>query len=204
MNDTIATNLLFFLFSRSFMHNNILPLGALTSWISETEPLSCKPNIASWLFDHNSLTKKLESQFNDFYIEVKQQVNIKPNTQLSPLFSKEVKVLVREVFLHCEQKPVVLAQTEIPFSTLTEQQSELAEIGEQSLGNILFQDPSMLRGQIEVTEFKKGSFFHQLATDLNQPVEHSLWARRSLFYINNKPLLVTELFLPASGIYDDI
>jgi len=186
------------------MRNKILPLGALTNWISETEPLSCKPNIASWLFDHNSLTKKLESQFNDFYVEVKQQVNIKPNTQLSPLFNEETRILVREVFLHCEHKPVVFAQTEIPFSTLTEQQSTLAEIGEQSLGNILFQDPTMLRGQIEVTEFEIGSPFHQLATDLHQPVEHSLWARRSLFYINNKPLLVTELFLPASGIYDDV
>ncbi|GLS89631.1 putative chorismate pyruvate-lyase [Psychromonas marina] len=184
------------------MHNNILPLGALTSWISETESLHCTEKITSWLCDHNSLTQKLELQFNHFFVEVKQQVYIKPNCTLSPMFKNEDKILVREVFLHCENKPVVFAQTEIPFSTLTEQQAELAEIGKQSLGKILFQDPTMLRGQIEVTEFKQGSLFHQLATDFQQPANHSLWARRSLFYLNNKPLLVSELFLPASGIYD--
>lgn len=185
------------------MHHNILPLGALTSWISETIPLHCDQKTASWLYDHNSLTQKLESKFEKFSVEVKQQVTVKPNEQLSSLFKNESKILVREVLLYCDNKPVVFAQTEFPFSTLTEQQAKLAEIGEQSLGSVLFQDPTMLRGQIEVTEFKKGSLFHQLSEDLKQPTEQSLWARRSLFYLNNKPLLVSELFLPASGIYEN-
>ncbi|WP_022942336.1 chorismate--pyruvate lyase family protein [Psychromonas hadalis] len=183
------------------MRYNILPFGSLTSWISETKLPHCSRNIASWLYDHNSLTKKLESQCNSFYVVIKQQVTVKPNCLPYTFFKSEDKILVREVFLYCDNRPVVFAQTEIPFSTITEQQEELAEIGEQSLGKILFQDPSMLRGQIEVTEFKQGSLFHQLANDLKQSVDHSLWARRSLFYLNNKPLLVSELFLPASGIY---
>ena len=202
MNDTISYQLFFPVLPRALMYNQILPIGALTSWISETKSLPCAEKITSWLCDHNSLTQKLELQFNHFFVEVKQQVYIKPNNLLSPIFKNEEKILVREVFLHGENRPVVFAQTEIPFSTLTEQQVELAEIGEQPLGRILFQDPTMLRGQIEVTEFKKDSIFHQLATDLQQPADHSLWARRSLFYLNNRPLLVTELFLPASGIYD--
>jgi len=185
------------------MHNNLLPLGALTPWVSETKPPHCSEKIASWLYDHNSLTKKLESHFSRFAVEIKQQISTKPIPQLSRLFDSEDKILVREVFLHCDEQPVVFAQTEIPFSTLTEQQASLHNIGKQALGKILFQDPTMLRGQIEVTEFKKGSIFHQLAEDLNQPIGYSLWARRSLFYINNKPLLVSELFLPASGIYDE-
>jgi len=203
MNDIIATNLFFSCLSKVFMHNNILPLGALTHWVSETKPLHCPEKIASWLYDHNSLTKKLESHFNTFSVQIKQQINTTPLPQLSNLFNNEEKLLVREVFLQCDNHPVVFAQTEIPFSTLTEQQIALGNIGEQALGNILFQDPTMLRGQIEVTEFKKGSIFHELAEDLQQPIEYSLWARRSLFYLNNKPLLVTELFLPASGIYDE-
>ena len=186
------------------MTNNILPLGSLTNWSSETTPPQCSKNIASWLYDHNSLTKKLESQSRTFHVEVKQQVTVKASRLPKSLFLREDNILVREVFLCCDGKPVVFAQTEIPFSTLTEQQLILAEIGTQSLGKILFQDPTMLRGQIEVTEFEKGSLFHHLASDLKQPMDHSLWARRSLFYLNNKPLLVSELFLPASGIYDNL
>jgi len=203
MNDIIATNLFFSCLIKVFMHNNILPLGALTPWVSETKPLHCPEKIASWLYDHNSLTKKLESHFSSFTVEVKQQLTTKPIAQLSNLFNSEDTILVREVFLHCDNQPVVFAQTEIPFSTQTEQPATLNNIGEQPLGKILFQDPTMLRGQIEVTEFKKGSIFHELAEDLQQPIAYSLWARRSLFYLNNKPLLVTELFLPASGIYDE-
>jgi len=184
------------------MSNTILPLGALTSWISETKPVHCKEHIAKWLYDHNSLTKKLESHCSTFTVEVKQQVSVRPSSLLSSYFNNEDKILVREVFLLCDGIAVVFAQTEIPYSTLTEQQTQLAEVGEQSLGKVLFQDPTMLRGQIEATEFKKGSLFHQMTTELKQPAEHSLWARRSLFYLNNKPLLVSELFLPASAIYN--
>jgi len=184
------------------MSNYILPLGALTDWFSETKPPHCKESIAAWLYDHNSLTKKLELTCSDFTVQIKQQVNIIPSGLLSKYFQNEEKILVREVFLFCDNKPVVFAQTEIPFSTLSSHQTQLAEIGEQSLGKILFQDPTMLRGQIEVTEFSMGSIFHDLADDLKQSITHSLWARRSLFYLNNKPLLVSELFLPASGIYN--
>lgn len=185
------------------MHNNITPVGALTPWVSETKTLCASPKIASWLYDHNSLTKKLEAQCERFHVQIKQQLTTPPNSKLSSHFKDEQNILVREVFLHCDEQPVVFAQTEIPSSTLCAQQSALGEIGEQALGKILFQDPTMLRGQIAVTEFKKGSILHQLAADIQQPTDKSLWARRSLFYVSNQPLLVTELFLPASGIYDE-
>lgn len=183
------------------MRNDILPFGASTIWTSETEPQNCNAKIASWLYDHNSLTEKLETYCSLFSVKIKQQLSVKPNNQLSTFFNTEDNILLREVLLYCDHKAVVFAQTEIPFTTLTEDQGKLIKIGEQSLGKILFKDPTMLRGQIEVTEFKNGSAFHQLATELQQSVEHSLWARRSLFYLKNKPLLVSELFLPASGIY---
>ena len=96
---------------------------------------------------------------------------------------------------------MVFAQTEIPLSTLTGEQAKLAEIGVQSLGKILFQDSSMKRGKIEVAQFKEKSQLVQLCQPLKQNCTHSLWARRSLFNLHNKPLLVSELFLPASGIY---
>ncbi|MFT4836683.1 MAG: chorismate--pyruvate lyase, partial [Psychromonas sp.] len=75
------------------------------------------------------------------------------------------------------------------------------EIGTDSLGKFLFQDPSMRRDKIEVAQFPVYSAVHQLCTVLNQEVDFPLWGRRSLFYVNNKALLVSEVFLPASGIY---
>lgn len=184
------------------MLNNLFPLSSSASWLSEITAEQCSEKIRSWLYDPRSLTKKLEKSCHKFHIRVKQQLTINPAvSKLSHYFDNTDKIFVREVFLCCDDLPVVFAQTEIPLSTLTEQQTQLAEIGTQSLGKILFQDPSMRRGAIEVAQFTENSPVNALCSSLGQCCADNLWARRSLFYVNAKPLLVSELFLPASGIY---
>lgn len=183
------------------MTHPLLPIGSLTQWQSETKNHTCPEKMQSWLYDHNSLTLKLESLSKAFHVEVKQEINIKSSLQLSGYFNDEKDILVREVLLFIDNIPVVFAQTEIPLSTLTDEQKALAEIGNTSLGKLLFQDPSMLRGQIEVTSFSENSPLHEFCQSIDQETDKILWARRSLFYVNNKPLLVSELFLPALGIY---
>ena len=182
--------------------NRLLPLASAVPWISQTGCLPCSEKVLSWLLDQHSLTQKLQALSKKFQVKVKQQLTlIDSKGLLSCCFSKENKVFVREVFLCCDNQPVVFAQTEIPFSTLTEQQAQLVNIGTGSLGSILFQDPSLQRGRIEVAQFPVGSAVHQLCKSLQQDTDLPLWGRRSLFYVNNKPLLVSEVFLPASGIY---
>jgi len=184
------------------MFNNLFPLSSSTSWLSEIAAGQCSEKIQSWLYDPRSLTKKLEKSCHKFHVQVKQQLTINSAVpQLSNYFNHTDKIFVREVLLCCDDLPVVFAQTEIPFSTLTEQQTQLAKIGAQSLGKILFQDPSMRRGAIEVAQFTKNSPVNALCSSIGQCCTDNLWARRSLFYVNAKPLLVSELFLPASGIY---
>ena len=182
------------------MHS-LLPIGSLTQWQSETQKHTCSDKIQSWLYDHNSLTLKLESLSDQFSVQVKQQIKVQPNQQLSGYFKNENAILVREVLLYSGNTPVIFAQTEMPVSTLTDDQIRLSDIGDSSLGKILFQDPSMLRGQIEVTSFNANSPLHEFCQSIDQATQNTLWARRSLFYLNNKPLLVSELFLPALGLY---
>ena len=184
------------------MDTTITPLASSTLWFADLTPAACSKKLLDWLLDQDSLTLKLQALSADFQVQVRQQVTVSRSKELlSPYFSDENRVLVREVLLVCNNKAVVFAQTEIPFSTLTEQQAKLADIGTCSLGTVLFQDPSMKRDKIEVAQFPVNSPVHQLCTDLNQDADFPLWGRRSLFYVNNKPLLVSEVFLPASGIY---
>ncbi|WP_019613758.1 chorismate--pyruvate lyase family protein [Psychromonas ossibalaenae] len=184
------------------MHNHLLPIGPTAYWSAQQKPLHCPDKVLAWLYDHSSLTQKLEGLCKTFRVQIKQQITTNSrNSTLSDYFSSESQVLVREVYLYCDDIAVIFAQTEIPFSTLSEEQGKLAQIGEQSLGKFLFQDPTMVRGSIETAEFCKNSAVHQLSDSLEQSCGHSLWARRSLFYVKNKPLLVSEVFLPASGIY---
>ena len=184
------------------MHYPLFPLSLSASWIPRNQVKQCPEKISSWLYDVNSLTQKLESKCQRFHVQIRQQRKVNATTPaLSGYFNHDETLLLREVFLCCDNVPVVFAQTEIPLSTLNHEQTKLTDIGSQSLGNILFQDPSMKRGTIEVAQFSKTSQLNALCEPLNQSCEYPLWARRSLFYLNNKPLLVSELFLPASGIY---
>ena len=69
-------------------------------------------------------------------------------------------------------------------------------LGNRSLGSLLFRHPLVQRQSLH---YKALRYHHPLyqsaAAVLNNP-PHSLWARRSLFYLHNAPLLVTEVFLP--------
>ena len=184
------------------MFNSIFPINLSAFWTQKEQADKCSKQIGTWLYDTGSLTKKLESICQYFHVELASQKIVEAtDLNLSGYFSDTKEILVREVFLYCDNVPVIFAQTEIPISTLLGENDQLSEIGTESLGNILFQDPTMRRGLIEVAHFTEKSQLMTLETLLNQKFDHSLWARRSFFYLNEKPLLVSELFLPAAAIY---
>lgn len=184
------------------MPNQLLSIASSVQWQEKTAATLCTKNILSWLLDSSSLTSKLERQCNQFSVQVRREIKTScKESLLSQHFPSSEKVLVREVLLCCDNIPYVFAQTEIPYSTLSQTQEQLANIGSESLGNILFQDKTLKRSNIEIAEFCHGSEVHTLSESLQQFCDHSLWARRSVFYVQGKPLLVSEVFLPASGIY---
>lgn len=103
---------------------------------------------------------------------------------------------VREVQLLCDRQPWVYARTVVPVTTLTGAQRRLAHLGDRPLGAFLFADPSMSRGPVELAPVSSGQamFCEAVAGLASEPGE--IWARRSVFRVGNKPLLVTEIFLP--------
>jgi len=184
------------------MNNPLLNIATWAPWQDSINDQQCSQKIKSWLLDEGSLTQKLTQQCENFSVQVKQEVYT--NQQTSPLsahFSHADSVLVREVLLHCDGIARVFAQTEIPQETLLKTQQNLSQLGDQSLGNVLFQHASLQRGPIEVAALPVGSPVHQFIASLQQACTHTLWARRSLFFLGKQPLLVSEVFLPASGIY---
>ncbi len=145
----------------------------------------------SWLLDRDSLTKRIiehcSSQKNKFRVEVLKQGKNLPNVSdmLALGMNTRQWVYTREVLLYCGNTPVVYAKTVIPLQTLTGEQRKLAFLGKRPLGAYLFSQPNLLRTPIEIAQC-----WHQ-----NQ----QLWARRSAFYLENKPLLVYEVFLSGLG-----
>jgi chorismate--pyruvate lyase len=105
--------------------------------------------------------------------------------------------LVRDVELCCDDSPWVFARTLIPISTLKGGAQRLAQLGEKPLGAVLFTDPRVIRGATQVARLLPGQPLYQAACNHLPTKPDHLWGRRTLFYVEKRPLLVNEIFLPT-------
>ena len=102
---------------------------------------------------------------------------------------------IREILIGEEGRPYIFARTIFPMDTLTGAERRLAKLGTRTLGSVLFKDPTLTRSSFEITCLQPGTTWYQHIQQYH-PVDNSpLWARRSIFTIKEKPLLVTEVFL---------
>lgn len=157
-------------------------------------------DIAPWLFDHGSLTRKIiKNCKNKFRVEVISQQWQRPmlNEALRLGVHPEHHALIREVLLYCGDTPWVFARSVLPGKTLTGPRRFLGKLGSRSLGEILFPDPNIHRDALEIAEIKKNQCMFKRATERLSDSPDSVWARRSIFYLHKKPLLINEVFLPS-------
>ncbi|WP_428034706.1 chorismate--pyruvate lyase family protein [Amphritea sp.] len=160
-----------------------------TRWYTLRRPAATDAplNWRRWLLDRGSLTQHLvHASQGRFRVEVvRQQWGRASRSEAMTLnIATRQRVLIREVRLIGNDQPWVFARTIIPASTLTGKQRQLSALGCRSLGSVLFRDPTMKRGPLQVSRLQLSS-------------GETAWARRSLFFLANKPLLVAEVFLPA-------
>lgn len=185
------------------MHSlsNLFPVNLTAQWQNQpSEQISTL--LMDWLFDPTSLTARLKQHCQTFYVEVLgQEVIACPANEACEIVRTGEKVLAREVLLYCDNKPHVFARSLLPLTSLTGEQTLLAELGNKPLGQVIFNNPSLERKLIQIAAFSRQSSVGQLAENLSLTVSNTLWGRRSLFYLEDKPLVVAEVFLPAALAY---
>jgi chorismate lyase len=171
-----------------FMHSTDSLFQLNASWQS-ARLLQLPAAFEPWLLCQGSLTALLKSRCQSFRLElVTEHWQVLPDVLQQQW--QQVQGLKRDVILWCDGKPCVYAQSWLPESTL-EQMEPLARLGSQPLGEYIFQHASLERGVIEVA---------LLETGLLLPVvgkQNALWARRSMFSVQQQQLLVQEIFLPG-------
>lgn len=182
-----------------FQH--LFPVNVDILWQYEM-PTSLHDDLISWLLDPSSLTERLKASCELFYLKVLgQQVISCPAIEACEAIAEGEPVLVREVLLYCDHQPHVFARTLLPLTTLTGEQAELATLGEQPIGQVIFSNSTYERKTIQISPFKQSSSVRRLCKSLELEIEHQLWGRRSLFYLEGKPLVISEIFLPSAKIY---
>lgn len=170
---------------------NKLHMNALLKavWVDSEEKSSLTPKERDWLTNLHSMTKRLSAHCETLRVEVLGLYNAKECV----LSEKEQKVLgnqggiLRQVVIYGDNEPWLCARTMIPDSTLTGQERVIADLGTIPLGLHVFKEKNVRRDEIEIANVNVD--------------EHHLLARRSCLWVNNKLLLVSELFLPQAPIY---
>lgn len=171
-------------------------------WRSSRRLLRCQVPAGwwEWLLDPASLTRRLQRACDGrFSVEVIRQCWDKPlhNEARAMGLLASRRALIREVYLHCDGKPWVFARTVIPHTTLTGRERRLMHLGDKPLGAVLFAEPRMQRGEVELACIHPGQRLFRAATQRQEQKPAGIWGRRSVFRLHDKPLLVSEIFLPG-------
>ena len=156
-----------------------------------------------WLLDTGSLTQRLiDASDNKLSVQIlNQRIDIPRFTEQRALKLPSKRLtLIREVVLLANSTPWVYARSIIPLTTLTGRLRKLRHLDNQPLGALLFRDPTMTREAVEVACHTKVNA--KLPTTLLGGPQKSLWGRRSVFRLDAKPLLVSEVFLPDFKPYN--
>ena len=158
--------------------------------------------LKDWLLDEGSLTARLKSRCDNFKVKViGEQQQLCSAAEACNLIKVGEPILVREVILYCDDVQQVFARSLLPLASLTGKEQVLGNLGEQPLGQVLFNNPSLQRLQLELSSFSADSSVAILATKLTEKPKQELWGRRSIFMLDNKPLMVAEVFLPDAFAY---
>ena len=162
------------------------------------------PNIwRDWLSDTGSLTARLlEASKGDLRVSLLQQHLEVPNfseRQLLGLGDRR-RAMVREVLLYGAGQPWVFARSILPLTTLTGRLRTLRQLSNQPLGELLFKDPTMHRDSVQFANFDSSN---KMLASHTPKTDKSIWGRRSVFWLDKKPLLVAEVFLPDFNPYNE-
>lgn len=155
----------------------------------------CSLALRSWLLDRGSLTARLRGQAGDsFRVTVLRQGWAKPRLDEAEVLAIPLhqRALIREVILWGQEQPWVYARSVIPLAVLQGSLGFLRKLDNRPLGQLLFNNPQIRRGPIDIARWST----HWLPSTLQTASTTPLWARRSVFHYRDSGILVAELFLP--------
>ena len=154
-------------------------------------------SVQSWVYETGSLTQRLRNQYGSG-VAVKVLLTCWKTPYLSEhrllKLPEHEYVLTREVLLYVKDKPLILARTVIPTTTVKAAKSNLSKLGTRPLGEVIFSYPKLERSAMGVTLIPLSTWKPRIVDE--DVIPEPIWGRRTVYRIANKPMLVSEFFLP--------
>ena len=144
-----------------------------------------EPAQRDWLMLEDSMTKRFEQFGKPVSVTLLNEAFVGRDALDGEqhLLPDEPRYWLREILLCVGDEPWLAGRTVVPESTLCGPELALQQLGQTPLGRYLFTSSTLTRDFIEIG------------------CHDALWGRRSRLRLSGKPLLLTELFLPASPLY---
>ena len=177
------------------------PVGIQSSWGQPNDFEINNLLLKSWILDTGSLTEKLQSECQTFYLtligqrqaEITLEEFAQVRTNKQPFAQEDWQV--REVLLWGDGQPWVFARSIIPQRLC---QQDFADLNTQPLGQLIFNDKRFKRMPFQITHMLNPQPFYQ---QLSLSADMDLWGRRSVFGFEELKMMVCEIFLPDSPAY---
>jgi chorismate--pyruvate lyase len=160
--------------------------------------LGCEAALRPWLHDHGSLTQRIQQRCDVFAVRQIRGGLARVAQDESTLLGVAAHrfAYTRDVFLYADHQSVVFAHSVCATQSIRGAWRAVAGLGNQPLGALLFAHPLVQRQPLHYQALRPSHPLYRQATTVLIHPPAKLWARRSLFYLHNAPLLVTEVFLP--------
>ncbi|CAM3684891.1 chorismate lyase [Rouxiella silvae] len=166
------------------MSESYVPFPDAIHWFEFSSDVP--PSVVDWLLEMGSMTRRFEQHCSTVSVTPQKECFIEHH-QLSKEEAEQLpmseRYWLREIVLFGDDVPWLLGRTVIPLETLTGDDQALVDLGTLPLGRYLFSGNHLSRDYIHLGQQAK------------------YWARRSRLRLSDKPLLLTEIFLPASPVY---
>ena len=173
-------------------------INLITRPLNWVKRLSSHCAYRAWLTDRGSLTRRIQERCNQFSVRHVHLASARANRdEAIELALKPGSLAIqREVFLYCGDIPVVFAHSILPLASLRGPWQTLVRLGAKPLGAALFSNPLVTRTALRFKKLNRHHALYRLASGPFANPPYCLWARRSVFSLHNKSILVTEVFLP--------
>ena len=175
------------------------------TWLAAPPRAAVPPPLMPWLTDPASLTARIRARCGRFSVRVLGQAAGAARLDDAALLGLRAgeRIWLREVLLLADGRPVVFARSILPRRNVRGAWNLFHGIGSRPLGEALFSDPAISRTPLSCRRFDvRDARYHRARSalaghDASIPLPRVLWARRSLFRLHGRALLVSEFFLTA-------
>ena len=186
-----------FLFGKPGLYSRSILFQREPAWLP-APALRPPADVRSWLLKSGSLTARLRRvEGPGFGVRLFRQGWGRPFIGEAAFLGLPLRrnVLLREVLLQCDGRPLVLARTVIPPGALRGAHCGLARLGNRPLGEVLFTYRGLQRTRLELARIPPADWRDDIAREYG--VYAPIWGRRSLYEVDEVSLSVCEFFLPA-------